>query len=61
MGLANYVAARGNASEVSIVNHDELAIERFMDIQLDHAGAKSHGRCKRSGCVFQDVRRDVRR
>ena len=40
---------------MGIVNHDELAIQRLVHVQFDHADAESHGRCKRSGSVFQDV------
>ena len=37
------------------MNHNELAIQRLVHVQLDHTNAESHGRCKRSCSVFQGV------
>ena len=57
MGLANNVSASRDTSEMCVVNDDELSVQGLMDVELNHVGAESHGRCKRSGCVFQNVRR----
>ena len=40
---------------MGIVDHDELAIQRLVHVQFYHVDAESHGRCKRSGSVLQDV------
>ncbi len=56
MALAHHVSARRDASEMRVVDDDELSIQRFAHVELDHAGAESHGRSKRSGGVLQGVR-----